>query len=180
MFQSLYLENYFCFIIYFLQGFSVTLSFESSSSVHFSFLCLCEFRWKMCLLWSWGSILMWEHPYADCTCPVSLAGGLDLMWVPIASFLRVCWHLSLWWEVWLLMEELEPAHGMRWDFSGHWMSPPCQGWDLLPSGQSRILEVQARTGSVSLSMYFYFSLHWGLCPKGGESCSKWSCIFADV
>lgn len=36
---------------------------------------------------------MWECPYADCVYLVLLEGGLDLMWLPVKSFLRVCGQL---------------------------------------------------------------------------------------
>ena len=118
---------------------------------------------------------MWEYPYVDCICPVPLTEGLDLIWTLVMSFLRECWTLSLALGVWLVMEELESAQGLRQNFlSVQWSSPPCQGQGLLPSCWSRNPESGAWDGLFPLSVCFSFSPHWGLCPKGGESWSKWS------
>ena len=43
---------------------------------------------------------MWECPCADCVPPVPLRGAVDLMLMPVISFLMVCWQLSPWLWMW--------------------------------------------------------------------------------
>ena len=76
---------------------------------------------------------MWEHPYVDCICPMPLTGELDLMWMQVTSFLKVCWQLSSLWEWRLEVQGLELELAVRWDFpSPQWPSMPYWGWDLVP------------------------------------------------
>lgn len=37
---------------------------------------------------------MLEHSCTDCICLISLVRELDLIWMQVMSFLRVCWQLS--------------------------------------------------------------------------------------
>ena len=52
-------------------------------SILLNFLCLCEFRRKSYLLWSWKVVFLWEYPCVDCVSPVSLVQGL--VWVSFLS-----------------------------------------------------------------------------------------------
>ena len=58
-------------------------------SILLNFLCLCEFRRKSYLLWSWRVGFMWEYPCVDCVNPVSLVQGRVWMCMPAMSFLIV-------------------------------------------------------------------------------------------
>ena len=50
------------------------------------------------------------------------------------SFLSVCWPLSLWLEVWLMLWWPEPAIYIQESLPFTlWLSLPCQMWGLLPS-----------------------------------------------
>ena len=95
-----YLVNFkFIFYYLFFQGFSLALSIKSISSA-FSFP--LTFSVSMNLVTSCDLevfFFMSEHLYADCMCLISLVGELNLMWVPITPFLRVCWQLSPWYGV---------------------------------------------------------------------------------
>ena len=51
---------------------------------------------------------MWEHPFADCVCPLPFMGEMDLMWTPVMSFLRVYWPLSDR-RVQLVLEKVKPV-----------------------------------------------------------------------
>lgn len=51
---------------------------------------------------------MRQCPSTGCVCLMPLVGGLDLLWIQVMSFLRVCWQLSPWWGVW----------GWRWERLG--------------------------------------------------------------
>lgn len=69
---------------------------------------------------------MGEHPYVDYMCLEPLVRGLGLMWMPVMSFLRASWLLLPWEGVWLVVEELEPMKGLRWDFlSAQWLASSC-------------------------------------------------------
>ena len=64
---------------------------------------------------------MWEQPCVDCVCPVPLWGGLDFMWMPVKSSLKMPWLLSPVGDV-MVMGELE---GMRQDFfTAQWLLLP--------------------------------------------------------
>ena len=110
----------------------------------FNFLCLYEFRWNNYLSWSWRHVLVWEHPYEVCTCPVALVGELDLRWAQATSSCGVCWQPPPWWVVGLELEGLEPDPGVIWDVSyAHWLSLPYggQGQGLGGAGSGALREV---------------------------------------
>ena len=48
---------------------------------------------------SWRGVVMWECLCLDSLCPVFLVWRLVLVWMPAACFLRVCWLLYPWWDV---------------------------------------------------------------------------------
>ena len=133
---SIFITNFFilkCLVdwLSLFLGFSLPLSIGSSSSAFsFYFLCVCEFRWHIyCGL----SVFVWEYPYVDSMCLVSVVWSLDSIWTPVTSFLaRICWPLSLWERVWLVLEELNPAQDVRWDFSAQRLLQPCQGYGSTP------------------------------------------------
>lgn len=99
---------------------------------------------------------MWECTCVNSTCSTPLPTGINLMWVPVMSFLRECWQLSLWQEVQLLIEELESDRGVRQDLlSAQWPSLPYQVRGLLSSCWSRTLEGFTQASSIPFSRVFF-------------------------
>ena len=105
-FNSLFGKLCICFISCLIQSFFLALSFEKKKKklfhllILFNFLCLYETWWNTYLSWSQRCALMWEHPDADCMCPVAFTGELE--WAQATFPPRV----SPWWEVGLEMEGL--------------------------------------------------------------------------
>ena len=80
------------------------------------------------IFWSWRLVLVWEWPYAVCSCPVALVGEMDLKWSQVASSSKVHWWLLPLWEVGPESEGLQPKSSTSQGFS--WASCwllPCQG-----------------------------------------------------
>lgn len=99
---------------------------------------------------------MWECTCVNSTYSTPLLTGINLMWMPVMSFLRECWQLSLWQEVQLLIEELESDRGVRQDLlSAQWPSPPCQVGGLLSSWWNRTLEGFAQASSIPFNRVFF-------------------------
>ena len=72
----------------------ILLSFNWEWFLFFFFLLLCVFRRNSYLLWFWRAVYMWGRP---CVAPVGfiyLVPGLFLVWIPVSSFLSVCWLFS--------------------------------------------------------------------------------------
>ena len=76
-------------------------------------------------------VLTRRCPHTGCVCLMPLVGGLDLLWIQVVSFLRVCWQLPPWWGLWgWRWERLELDPGVRWDLPcAHWPSLPYSGWN---------------------------------------------------
>ena len=73
--------------------FSLALLIESSS---FAFSFCLTFSASVNLDETVKLVLLWEHYYTDSVCPVPLVRELDLTWMKVTSFLKVCWLLSPW------------------------------------------------------------------------------------
>ena len=71
-----------------------------------------------------------------------LVWGLFLIWMPATSFLSVCWSLSPWWGVWLLLWLSEPALdvGLCLLFA-LWLLQPCEGKGLFSSFWNRCSQI---------------------------------------
>lgn len=92
---------------------------------------------------------MWECTCVNSMCSIPLMIGINLMWLPVMSFLRECRQLSLWQEVQLLTEELESDRGVRQDLlSAQRPSLPCQVGGLLSSCWNRLPEGLAQASSI--------------------------------
>ena len=81
-----------------------------------NFICLYEFRRNSYWLWSWRDIFMREPFCVDSVCPVSLVWDLILIWMPVTSLFRVCWPLSPWKGLWLVLEDLKLMQYRSHDF----------------------------------------------------------------
>ena len=77
---------------------------------------------------------MWDHLCIACMGLICLVWGLFLVWRHAASFLSVCWPLSPWEGVWLVLWWPELALDIEWGLLfALWLSLPCEGQSLLPS-----------------------------------------------
>ena len=132
-------------------------------------LSVCEFRWNIyCGL----RVLVREHPSVDSMYLVSVAWCLDSVWTPVTPFLaRICWPLSLWERVWLVLEELDPTRdevGLLCPVSpaalpGVWVNPQAAGIGTL--------RVTLGWGLFPLSVPLLPTLgHWS---KGGDPRTRW-------
>ena len=148
-----FLNSFSIFIISFLNSVSIRLKRSLSLFVLLgdfswsfnwkSFFCsfillifpwLYEFRRNNYLLWLWMAIFMWEHFFVACMGLIFLVQGLFLVWMPASCFLSVCWMLSSWWGVLLVLWWPQPALDVEQGlFFAIWLSQPFQGQGLLPS-----------------------------------------------
>lgn len=111
--------------------------------------------WNSSLLWSWRSDLMLEHSCTDCICLISLVRELDLIWMQVMYFFKLCWQLSTWYGMGLENEWLKLVPGVRWDLpSGQWLSLPYHVWDVIPSCWRRNRDGQSRAGFVPIKCVF--------------------------
>ena len=102
-------------------------------------------------------------------CSTPLMIGINLMWLPVMSFVRECWQLSLWQEVQLLTEEFEPDRGVRQDLlSAQWPSLPVRLGVFSQVAGIEYLKVWLKLAPVPSIVCFSFSPHWDLCTKGGH------------
>ena len=121
------------------------------------FLCRSVPVWTVCLKCLWG-------------------GGLDLMWVH--HVFHVCWLLSRWYEVWLVLEKLETTQGVTWDIiSDQW--PSSLAPKLFPSCLIERPECWAWAGSIPFKCMFFLLPSLGLCPKG-RVLMKGACALTEV
>ena len=113
---------------------------------------------------------MWKCPYADCTCLMSLVGELVSIWMPVTSFLRVCWQVSPWKEMGLGIEGQELVHNVRQNFLfAHWLLPHCHGYNLISNYWSRSTDSQGQACTVPFKcVLFCIFLHEDLYLRGGE------------
>ena len=92
---------------------------------------------------------MCEHPYVVYMCTVTLVGELDLKWPKVTSSPRVCWQLSLCWEVWLEMEGPESGSSVSQSFSLVWSCAEARGaWVGAQSGLGLMLGQLWETGQI--------------------------------
>ena len=103
--------------------------------------------------------------YVDCMSPVSSVQGLVFMWITLTYFLSVCGQLSqCWGGVWLLLEDLKPAQGVKRDFLLCTVGV-LSGVESAPQLPEKSPECQDWAGFVPFDCIF--------CPKGGECWNKW-------
>ena len=124
---------------------------------------------------------MWECPCTDCMCPIPLVEELDLIWMQVMSFLRVCWQLS-------------PGRGEARD-RGARAGAGCEArlplWSVTNTAlmgmgvwyqvaEAEALMVSTELALFYLSVCFPLSRNWDACPRSGERWSKWgSCRLLD-
>ena len=78
------------------------------------FLWLYEFRRNSYLLRSWRAVFVWQHPCVASVSLIFLVLWLFLVWMPALCFLSVCWPLSPWEWVWLVVWWPEPVLDVEW------------------------------------------------------------------
>ena len=116
---------------------------------------------------------MWECTCVNRMCSTPLMIGINLMWLPVMSFVRECWQLLLWQEVQLLTEEFEPDRGVRQDLlSARWPSLPVRLGVFSQVAGIEYLKVWLKLAPVPSTVCFSFSPHWDLCTKGGHCWSR--------